>query len=91
MISGAADPGPASSRTVVVTGAGAGIGRELALRLAADGWAVGVVDIVGDDAARVAAEICETSQRAIAVVADVSSEEEVARIGREVEDALGPQ
>ena len=76
-ISGAAGPGSSasSSRTVVVTGAGAGIGREVALRLAADGWAVGVVDIVGEDAERVAAEICEASQRAIAVVADVSSED----------------
>lgn len=88
---GAAGSGPSTSgRTVVVTGAGAGIGRELALRLAADGWAVGVVDIVGEGAERVAAEIRDTGQRAIAVVADVSSEECVARIGREVEDALGP-
>ena len=90
-ISGAAGADPSTARrTVVVTGAGAGIGRELALRLAADGWAVGVVDIVGDDAERVAAEICAAGQRAIAVVADVSSEEGVARIGQEVEDTLGP-
>lgn len=41
----------------VVTGAGRGLGRQVAIRLAARGHAVHVTDIDGDAAARVAAEL----------------------------------
>ena len=56
-------------KVAVVTGAGSGIGRAIALGLAAEGARVVVSDIAGDRAGQVAAEIGE---QAIAVAADVS-------------------
>jgi NAD(P)-dependent dehydrogenase (short-subunit alcohol dehydrogenase family) len=56
----------------LVTGAGSGIGEASARRLAADGAQVVVVDIDGERAQRVAAEI-----DGLAVTADVSREEDV--------------
>jgi NAD(P)-dependent dehydrogenase (short-subunit alcohol dehydrogenase family) len=62
-------------KAAVVTGAGGGLGRASARRLAADGASVVVVDIDGDAADRVALEIGE---RAVAVRADISEEADVA-------------
>lgn len=69
-----------STRVALVTGAGQGIGRGIALRLAADGFDVAVNDISrsADKAEAVRDEIRATGRRAIAVVADVSDTEEVA-------------
>jgi meso-butanediol dehydrogenase / (S,S)-butanediol dehydrogenase / diacetyl reductase len=57
--------------TAIVTGAGRGIGREIALRLAKDGHAVAVNDIDKSTAESVAAEIEGAGGRAITVPADV--------------------
>ena len=61
-------------RVAVVTGAAGGLGGGSARRLASEGARVVVVDIDGDGAARVAAEI-----DGVAVAADVSREEDVDR------------
>lgn len=61
-------------KTAVVTGAGSGLGRASAIRLAQEGAAVVAVDIDGDAAERTARDL---RGPAIAVRADVSSETDV--------------
>jgi NAD(P)-dependent dehydrogenase (short-subunit alcohol dehydrogenase family) len=61
-------------KVAVVTGAAAGNGRAIALRLAGDGAAIVVNDIDEAGAAAVVAEIETAGGRAIAVVGDVASE-----------------
>ncbi|HEX4718582.1 MAG TPA: glucose 1-dehydrogenase [Thermoleophilaceae bacterium] len=61
-----------AGRVAVVTGAGAGIGAAVAVRLADEGAAVAVVDRDGDAARAVATGIEERGRRAISVAADVT-------------------
>lgn len=81
------DGGP---RVAVVTGGSRGIGRQAALRLAADGLAV-VVGYAGneDEAGAVAKEIVAGSGQAVAVRADVADEQAVAALFDTAEEALG--
>jgi 3-oxoacyl-[acyl-carrier protein] reductase len=60
--------------TAIVTGAGSGIGRAIALRLAADGYTVVVNDL---DAARAKAVAAEIGKGARSVAGDVSKESDV--------------
>jgi rhamnulose-1-phosphate aldolase/alcohol dehydrogenase len=69
-------PKPLATRVALVTGAGSGIGRAIALRLAAEGACVVVADRDADSAAAVAAEIGGTDA-AVALTADVTDEEQV--------------
>jgi 2-hydroxycyclohexanecarboxyl-CoA dehydrogenase len=77
-------------RVALVTGAGRGIGRAIALRLARDGLAAGVVDLDGDNASRVAAEVVAAGGRAHAAAADVADPMAVGAAVKAVEAALGP-
>ena len=70
-------PKPLASRVALVTGAGSGIGRAIAVRLAAEGACVVVADLDLATAQAVAAELGGPDV-AVAVRADVSSEAEVA-------------
>lgn len=74
-----------SERSVVVTGAGQGIGAHVARRFAAEGAHVSVVDINGDAARRVGKSI----PHAIAIETDVGSRSEVARMVETVCDVFG--
>jgi rhamnulose-1-phosphate aldolase/alcohol dehydrogenase len=64
-------PKPLAGRVALVTGGGSGIGKAIALRLAAEGACVVVSDLDAGGAAAVAAEI-GNADRAAAVTVDVS-------------------
>lgn len=62
-----------AEKIAVITGAGSGIGRAFALGAARKGMKIAVIDIVGNDAEKVAAECMELgSLKAIAIKTDVS-------------------
>lgn len=72
-----------SARVVVITGASAGIGRATALRLARDGASVVASGRRGDRLDALVREIAAFGGRALAVVADVTHEEEMRRLVRQ--------
>lgn len=80
-----------SARVALVTGAARGIGRGIALRLAADGLDVAVNDIGAnsDQLDGVAEEIRAAGQRATTIIADVSQPDEVERMVESVASDLG--
>lgn len=80
----------ATPRVAVVTGAARGIGAATAARLAADGYAVAVLDLDEGACAGVAESIVAAGGSAIGVGCDVASAEQVeAAVARVVEE-LGP-
>jgi rhamnulose-1-phosphate aldolase/alcohol dehydrogenase len=81
-------PAPLATRIAFVTGGGSGIGRAIALRLAAEGACVVVADRSFDSAKSVAAEI-GGPDKAIAVDADVTSAEAVVKAVRDAVLAFG--
>jgi NAD(P)-dependent dehydrogenase (short-subunit alcohol dehydrogenase family) len=78
----------AHGKVALVTGAANGIGRATALRLAAEGAHVAIVDIAAAD--EVVATIREAGGTAEAFRADVSSEEQVIAVVAEIEQTMGP-
>jgi NAD(P)-dependent dehydrogenase (short-subunit alcohol dehydrogenase family) len=77
-----------NGKVAIVTGAGTGIGKALARRLAADGAAVVIADLANYDTA--AAEIAKASAaRTLGLQIDVSSENDVARMAAETVKAFG--
>jgi 3-oxoacyl-[acyl-carrier protein] reductase len=78
------------SRVAVVTGAGRGIGAAVAARLAADGFAVGLLDL--DEAAvkQGAEAIVAKAGKAVGIGLDVSSSEQAEAAAGRVADELGP-
>ena len=76
-------------KTAIVTGAGSGIGRAVALRLSADGYRVAVNDIRAAASEGVVAEIRSRKGEAIAVGGDVSKEDDVAAIVATCRSAFG--
>jgi len=77
--------------TALVTGAGRGIGRAIALSLAAAGADVAVNDFADEAAcAAVVAEVEALGRRGLVVMADVSNEEQVGAMVERAETELGP-
>ncbi len=90
--------GRLDGRAAIVTGASRGLGREIALALAAEGAAVAVVgrtESVWDDRlpgtiGETVADIEAAGGRAVAVRADLLDRDDIARLVDETRNALGP-
>jgi 3-oxoacyl-[acyl-carrier protein] reductase len=80
----------ATARVAIVTGAARGIGAATAARLAADGFAVAVIDLKEDDARGTVERIEAAGGRALAVGADVSDSAQVTAAVERIVAELGP-
>ncbi|ODS57797.1 MAG: diacetyl reductase [Acidobacteria bacterium SCN 69-37] len=76
-------------KVVLVTGAGRGIGRAIALRLARDGAHIAVVDLDDSSTSAVAREVEAIGRRATSFKADVTSREDVYAAIAHAERELG--
>lgn len=81
-------PKPLATRVALVTGAGSGIGKAIAHRLAAEGACVVIADLDAGNAAAVAEEL-GGPDKAVAVTVDVTSEEQIAGAFRDAVLAFG--
>jgi 3-oxoacyl-(acyl-carrier-protein) reductase len=76
-------------RYALVTGAGQGIGRAIALRLADEGVNVAVNDLDSDTAKKVVGELEQKGVKAIAVAGDISKPQIAAEITEQVIETWG--
>ncbi len=79
-----------SGRVALVTGAGGGIGRAIALELAASGRAVAAADVRADAAEETAGAVRGTGGSGVGVGMDVTDSDSVAGAVARVEEELGP-
>ena len=77
-------------KTVVVTGAGNGIGKAIAIRFAKEGANVVVNDIDGPIAEEVAKEILDAGGSSLAINADVSDNSQVSEMFQKTVERYGP-
>jgi len=80
---------PIDGKVVLVTGAGQGIGRAIALRLAEDGAHVAIVDVNADKMQTVADEVRKIGRKATTFKADVTERDEVHAAVDHAEKQLG--
>ncbi|HEX3052663.1 MAG TPA: 3-oxoacyl-ACP reductase FabG [Aggregatilineaceae bacterium] len=77
------------NRVALITGAGQGIGRAIALRFAQEGARIAVVDIRADSIQSVVDEIQTAGGEALAVPCDVTKRDQVASAVQKVLDTFG--
>jgi NAD(P)-dependent dehydrogenase (short-subunit alcohol dehydrogenase family) len=78
-----------AGQTAIVTGAGRGMGRAVALALAKEGAAVVVAELDRAPAEQVVGEIEAAGGRAVAVTVDIARVEDVRRLFKDTVDAFG--
>jgi NAD(P)-dependent dehydrogenase (short-subunit alcohol dehydrogenase family) len=79
-----------TDRVVVITGAGSGIGRQLALTLAAEGAAIGGLDLRAEGLDALAAELKAGGKRCATGLGDVTDASAVRAAIADLEARLGP-
>jgi NAD(P)-dependent dehydrogenase (short-subunit alcohol dehydrogenase family) len=77
-------------KVAVITGAGSGMGQQIAIQLAEKGAAVAVLDINEASAKETAAQINQNGGHAIPYVADVADKELISLLATRIADELGP-
>ena len=73
---------PVTGQVAIVTGAGQGMGRDIALRLASDGMDVVIADLQRDLAERVANEVRALGRRTLALGVDVTTRHVIDHLNR---------
>ena len=81
---------PLSNKTAIITGAGSGIGRAIAIRFAADGAAVGIWDVNSAGLEETARTITAAGGKVLAVTADCSDAAAIHDAAEQVRAAFGP-
>src|SRR5690348_9430743 len=79
-----------TGKVALVTGAGRGIGRAIALRLAREGADVAAVDVDARALDELAADVKGIGRRVVTARVDVTKSAEVEQFVRRVVDELGP-
>ncbi|MDA3922603.1 MAG: SDR family oxidoreductase [Salinisphaera sp.] len=81
--------GGSDQKRVAITGAGSGLGRELALCYAQAGWRVAVTDIQTGRARRVAGEVNDAGGQGIAQTLDTRRDEDYAQLNERLQESWG--
>ena len=79
-----------TGKVALVTGAGSGIGRAIALRLASEGMTVGVLDINSAAAQETVSLIVKADGKATSAICDITDYASVTKAVAEIEAASGP-
>ncbi|WP_344160244.1 glucose 1-dehydrogenase [Kribbella yunnanensis] len=82
--------GRLSDEVVLVTGAARGIGRAVAEKAAAEGAAVGLIDVLAGQLASTTAELQATGARVASAIGDITDERSVAAAVTQLAAELGP-
>ena len=76
-------------KTIIVAGAGPGIGEGIVTVLTSEGADIAVVDLHQNEADRIAEDVRKAGRRAVAISADLTDEDECKRMVKEALDGLG--
>ena len=79
-----------NGRCAVITGAGSGMGRSMALRLAEDDARIAIWDINGEGAEETAKMVRDAGGTAIAIKADCSDRAQIRAAAEQTRQELGP-